>query len=260
MSEPTATGADMARAALAAARAAAKTRPAPKPKPARRTRVQRTGGRDPQGLSAVIEQMMGERGWEPPEQGGSILDQWPQIAPELADKVHAVRFEHDRGILHLQPLSDAYATQLRMFQRQTLTRIREKTGQNIVRALRILPAGTAPAASVPDEAPAAVPVLAEPKTRESASAGYRATLQAHLDHRPDHPPTDPYLLAAIARQDAALRAHRAPDDSVVTELDVVDEAQARHARSEAARRAALAFKRGEQKNGPAVLPRAFDVA
>lgn len=260
MSEPTATGADMARAALAAARAAAKTRPAPKPKPARRSRVQRTGGRDPLGLSSVIEQMMGERGWQPPEQGGSILDQWPAIAPELADKVHAVRFEHDRGILHLQPLSDAYATQLRMFQRQLLARIREKTGQSIVRALRILPAGAAPAMPAPDGAPAAAPVLPEPKTRATASPGYQATLAAHLQARPEHPPTDPYLLEAIARQDAALRAHRLPDPTDVLELESPDEAKTRHARSEAALRAALAYKRQQAKNGPTVVPRAFDAA
>lgn len=74
------------------------------------------------------------------------------------------------------------------------------------------------------------------------------------------PPTDPYLAAAIARQDAALRARRLPEDDAVQELETVDEAAARHARSEAARKAALTFKRDEQRDSPAVVPRAFDVA
>jgi predicted nucleic acid-binding Zn ribbon protein len=260
MSEPTPSGADLARAALAAARAHAKTQPTTKAKKPTRKTVQRTGRRDPQGLSAVIGQMMDERGWEPPEEGGSILDQWPQIAPELADKVYATRFTHDTGILYLQPLSAAYATQLRMFQRQILARIWEKTGQSVVRALRILPPGATPAADERPDVSAAAPVLPEPKTRATASPGYQHALQAHLDHRPEHGPTDPYLIAAIARQDAALRAHRLPGDTTVRQLETPDEAAQRHKESERARQAALAFKRGEEKNGPAPARRAFDVA
>lgn len=208
-----ASGIDMARAALAAARAAAKTRPA-QPERKKRTRVSRPArgeGRDPLALGAAISGMMTDHGWEAPEPGGSILDQWPTIAPELAGKVTAVRYEHDTGVLHLRPASDAYATQLRMFQRQMLARIAEKTGARTVRALRILPPGPAtdPRQESPDAAPEpAAAVEAPVRTRETASDGYRAALALALDNRPDHQPTDPYTLEAMARQEAALRAGR----------------------------------------------------
>jgi predicted nucleic acid-binding Zn ribbon protein len=142
--QPTTSGIDLARAALAAARAAAKTRPAEAPRKTRRatrTSIRRPG--DPMGLGAAIGKMMTERGWEPPEAGGSILDQWPSIAPELADKVAAVRFEHDTGILHLRPATHTYATQLRLYQAQILAKVQQHPSGSTVRSLKILSAGSA---------------------------------------------------------------------------------------------------------------------
>lgn len=243
-SQPVGSGIDLARAALAAARAAAKTRPT---QPSNKTRTTRPASNrrpgDPMGLGAAIDRMMTERGWEPPEQGGSILDQWPAVAPELADKVHAVRYEHDTGTLHLQPVSPAYATQLRMFQSQILRRIHDKTGNRAVRALRILPPGRSPAETAgPDTEAAQAPAVETPvRTREAAHPGYRETLAAALAHRPERQPADPYVLEAIARQEQALRANRQPEPAAE-----LDQAPARQVdRSESVRRAALARKRQE---------------
>lgn len=246
-------GIDLARAALAAARASAKTRPAQpqrKTRSASRSTTRRAG--DPMGLGAAINRMMAERGWEPPEQGGSILDHWPTVAPELADKVAAVRFEHGTGILHLRPASDAYATQLRMFQRQILSRIAEKSGGRSVRALRILPPGPAPTDchDGPEPAPPAPALEAPVHTRETASPGYRAAIDAAFTHRPERPPTDPYLAAAMARQEAALRANRQPEsehrEAVWAQADTEAQAGPAAGSMAASEHAARAFKRRDQ--------------
>jgi hypothetical protein len=246
-----ASGADLARAALIRARQAAKTNPAPQRKKPTKQRTTRTGGRDPIGLATAITGMMGDRGWQPPETGGSILDQWPTIAPELADKVHAERFEHDTGILHLRPVSPAYATQLRMFQSQTLRRIHDKTGDRSVRALRILTPGT-PTAHPDTAAPEgqASPEPAPVRTRGDGCSGYQETLTMALTHRPERAPTDPYLLKAMARQERALRAGR-PSESehreAVWEEDRLEQEERR--RREAVRLAAIARKRAEGPSG-----------
>lgn len=245
MSTPELSGVDMARAALAQARAAAKTRPPAGPQKTRRTRTSvRTAG-DPTGLGAAITGMMRERGWEPPERGGSILDQWAAIAPELAAKVTAVRFEHDTGCLHLRPVSDAYATQLRLHHTQVLARVRQAPGGASVRSLKILPVGAAPQAPAagPAAAVAEPAVPTPPRTREPKCAGYQETRAQLLEHRPDHTLDDPDVERAMHRQEAALRAGREPETVHLEEL-ARQEGRVRWVDPTAAsRRAALAYKR-----------------
>ncbi|MEU1134452.1 DUF721 domain-containing protein [Streptomyces sp. NPDC005900] len=263
MTTPEPSGVDLARAALAAARAAAKTRPtvitATKKKP---QRVHRHG-RDPISFGTAISGMMAERGWEPPEQGGSVIDQWPAIAPELAPHVLAARFEHETGTLHLQPVSPAYATQLRMFQAQLVRRIHEKTGSRKVRRLRILPVGAWETAS-PEEAadPMVQPSPTPPppiRTRDNASPGYRRALETARSHKPAHPTLAPHIQAAIDRQEAIL-ADLGNREPFTDFTDAVAEVE-RHTppeldRTEAARQAAIARKRA----GGQLVRRAFDVA
>ncbi|WP_052683163.1 DciA family protein [Streptomyces sp. FxanaA7] len=262
---PAESGIDLARAALAAARAAAKTRPVQPVKTSRTRRVARTGGRDPLALGSAITGMMTERGWEPPEEGGSVLDQWPAIAPELVGKVAAVRLEHDTGVLHLKPVSDAYATQLRLFQPQILRRIREKTGNRAVRALRILAPGDTSAArdETGPRAPGQPSAPAPVRTRETASDGYRTALELTLAHRPSREPADPYTVEAIQRQDQALRAKRLPESEhaeYLAERERLERlAGPTHGSSEASRAAALAYKHREAA-GLTQPRRAFDVA
>jgi predicted nucleic acid-binding Zn ribbon protein len=217
MTDTQPSGADLARSALLRARAAAKNAPAQpqKKKTGPGRRITRTGGRDPIGLASAITAMMGDRGWQPPEAGGSIIDQWPSIAPELVGKVTAERFEHDTGILHLRPVSPAYATQLRLREVQTLCTIHEKTGSRSVRGLRILAPGGTPRAPGADttgqtEPPSAAP-LAPVRAREDGCVGYQDPRAVVLEHRPERPPVDPYVEQAMRRQEAALRAGRPPE-------------------------------------------------
>lgn len=255
-------GIDLARAALAAARADAKTRPT-QPQRKKRTTTGTTARRpgDPMGLGAAINRMMTERAWQPPETGGSILDQWPAIAPELADKVVAVRFEHDTGTLHLRPASDAYGTQLRLRQPQILARIQQNPTGRSVHALKILTPGAAAPAHTetvlePDKPQEPAPV----RTRETASSGYRQALAAALDNRPAPPPANPYLEEARQRQIAALRANRQPESEHRDGVWEVDRLETKRARDDdASRRAAIARARHERADTSAPR-RVSDVA
>lgn len=258
-----ASGVDLARAAFAAARAAAKNRPVQpqQKKPTRTRRATRSG--DPMGLGSAITTMMTERGWEPPEAGGSIIDQWPTIAPELADKVHAVRFEHDTGTLHLRPVSDAYATRLRMYRPQIIRQIHDKTGHTAVRELRILAPGWTPDTVQQDrEQPSPVPASESPAhTRATKSDRFRRTFEAHQAAKAVREPANPYIADAIERQNRVLAdpRNREPETAftdAVAELERAS-APARVDRSDAVRRAALARKRQDDTGAHR---RAFDVA
>jgi predicted nucleic acid-binding Zn ribbon protein len=246
-------GADLARAALAAARADAKTRPTQPQKKARsgaRTSLRRPG--DPMGLGAAITRMMTERGWQPPEEGGSILDQWPTIAPELADKVAAVRFEHDTGTLHLRPATHTYATQLRLYQAQILAKVQQHPSGSTVHSLKILAAGAAPASTETTSAVEPPRETAPVRTRETASPGYREALALALGNRPAPPPTNPYIEEARSRQIAALRASRQPEseDSEAMWAQADQSPGPESGSLEASIAAALAYKRSQQGGEP----------
>jgi predicted nucleic acid-binding Zn ribbon protein len=211
-------GVDLARVALQNARAAAKSQPQPKRRMgASAPRRVRTGGRDPIGFAAAIEQMMAERGWDMAAKGGSILDQWATIAPELAGKVAAVKFDDESRTLHLRPASPAYRLQLELHQRQIIDKVNAKVGDGTVHALKILVPGAvdtpapAPAAETPDRQPAqpAVPAAANPK-----NPGYLAAIAAHQEHKAtrDHE-MDTRVREAAERQNQALTRRREPEDA-----------------------------------------------
>jgi predicted nucleic acid-binding Zn ribbon protein len=186
--QPAPSGIDAARVALAAARAAAKQRPTgpARKKPAVARGARRGAGRDPISVMAAIQQMLADRGYEVPAAGGSIIDQWPAIAPELAGKVAAEAFDADTGCLSLRPASAAYGVQMRLSQQQMVARIAEKAGSAVVRSLRILPPRTpgtdGPGTASPGGQPAAPRSGPAVKTRADASPGLRAAhdLLAHL--------------------------------------------------------------------------------
>jgi predicted nucleic acid-binding Zn ribbon protein len=206
-------GIDLARAALAAARATAKTRPTqPDRKKIRSSRASIRRAGEPMGLGLAVTRLMTERGWEAPGADGSILDQWPTVAPELADKVTAVRFEHDTGTLHLRPATHTYATQLRLYEAQILAKVQAAPSGSTVRSLKILPAGSAAAtlADTPSE-PETPRDQALIRTRDTASPGYQQTLSLALQNRPTPPPANPYIEEARQRQINALRAGRPPE-------------------------------------------------
>jgi predicted nucleic acid-binding Zn ribbon protein len=222
MTEQPVSGVDLARVALQNARAAAKSQPQPKRRMGASTpRRTRTGGRDPIGFAAALEQMMAERGWDMAAKGGSILSQWPTIASELelAGKVAAVKFDDESRTLHLRPASQAYRLQLELHQRQIIATVNAKVGDGTVQALKVLSPGAvdtlAPApmsaadATDPRPVQPAVPAATKPK-----NPGYLAAIAAHNEHKAtrDHE-MDARVREAAERQNQDLTRRREPEDA-----------------------------------------------
>lgn len=252
-------GADLARMALSAARANAKNTPTqPVKKPRRGPRPARGEGRDPQGLGSILTKLTGEQGWDASISGGSVIDQWPQLCPQYVGCVEPAAYDETRGRLDLRPASHAYAAQLRILGGQLAKQINDKLGRPVVRTIRVLPVGnlTSTTAAATAQTEPAGPV----KTRETASPGYRAALEAALTHRPEKKPKDPRILEAIRAQEAALRAKRQPEsehrEAMWMELD--QKTGPEPGSLEASIAAAIARKRREAAG---LEPRrAFDVA
>ncbi|MGC5543674.1 DciA family protein [Streptomyces griseus] len=211
MSENTTpTGADLARIALQSARAAAKSAPQPKRTRTTTTRTQRGGGRDPLPFADALSRMVAERGWATPAAAaataGSIVDQWPAIAPELAGKVEAVQFDAATGTLHLRPATPAYRTQLTLHQKHITAKVNDVVGSATVRRLEILRPAALTSPSSHDartSAPAAAPQpAATPRqdTREEAPEGYREAIAAHRATWTRQQHVNPKIQKAAERQ------------------------------------------------------------
>ncbi|MDX3531946.1 DUF721 domain-containing protein [Streptomyces sp. ID05-39B] len=264
---PSASGADLARQALAAARASAKNAPTAAGRPPTRTTTRRTRGQhgDPQAFGSILGKLTAEQGWETGIDGGSLIDQWPQIAPtELATTVRPISYDPDRGLLILEPSTPAYATQVRLFQTTLIQHLNGKLGKPAVRTLRVLPPGRRHAtAPQPTEQPAAPAPEVPVKTRDMAHPGYREALELALDHRLPDTAGDPYVEEAMRRQEAALRAHRQPEredrEAYWAQVDAEASAVRAVRSSDASRTAALAYKR-QHAGGTQEPRRAFDVA
>ncbi|MEU1669431.1 DciA family protein [Streptomyces sparsogenes] len=209
---PELSGVDLARVALQQARLAARNTggEARAPRRRRATTVKRDG-REPSGFAAVLAGLMADRAWELPAAGGSVLDQWPDIAgavaPQLPHHVAAVAFHPETGQLDLRPDSPAYATQLRLITARIVATANSTVGTDAVRMVRVLPPGAAPAPRTASEAPAAAPDAsrAPVKTREMGSAGFHQALAAHQAVVPPSR-VDPSIAEAVERQTRAMRA------------------------------------------------------
>ena len=139
-------GSDIAREALRSAREAAAARPAvPKGKQPRgtpRARRRRWSGpgpddRDPQPLGRLVSRMAMDRGWSNRLTDAAVIGRWPQlVGPEIAD--HCTPVSLTDGELLLQAESTAWATQLRMLQRQILARLADAVGRDVVRRLKVV--------------------------------------------------------------------------------------------------------------------------
>jgi predicted nucleic acid-binding Zn ribbon protein len=141
-------GSDLARAALAAARAASGGPEAKRNKFVRRgagavdRRRRRWSGagadeRDPQPLGRIVSRIAVERGWSPRLTTGRLFDRWAQIVGEEV-AVHAQPVELKDGELTVRVDSTAWATQLRLLQRQLLTKIAGGVGHDVVKRLKVL--------------------------------------------------------------------------------------------------------------------------
>ncbi|GAA2692386.1 DUF721 domain-containing protein [Streptomyces lunalinharesii] len=116
--------------------------------------------------------------------------------PELAGHVAAIGFDTDSGRLTVCPESSAWATKTRLEQTRIVATANESAGRTVVRTLRILPPGTAPAPEPADvdPEPAAAPA-GPPRTRETAWHGYRRALAAHQEAAPPAQ-VDPHIAEA----------------------------------------------------------------
>ncbi|MBP2475521.1 putative nucleic acid-binding Zn ribbon protein [Crossiella equi] len=134
--------------ALAEARAANKA----KRDAAQRTGLPRSGGanaqrrrrwsgpgtdhRDPQPLGALVSRMADDRGWADKLSNGSVFGSWAElVGAEVAE--HATPIALKDGELTVQASSTAWATQLKLLQRQLLGQIRAGVGKDVVKRLRV---------------------------------------------------------------------------------------------------------------------------
>ncbi|WP_424183642.1 DciA family protein [Actinokineospora sp. G85] len=141
-------GADLARAALAAAREVAKSKPRRRGVPrgtvaggGSRARRRWSGAgsddRDPQPLGRLASRIAAERGWHQNLSGGQVFGRWAQlVGPEVAERAKPIALKD--GELTVQAESTAWATQLRLMQRQLLGRIAAGVGRDVVKRLRVL--------------------------------------------------------------------------------------------------------------------------
>jgi predicted nucleic acid-binding Zn ribbon protein len=140
-----ASGASIARLALARAReaAAAKRQEHESSAAARKraeTRRANTAARPPRDASGPqsfgdsIAELLGDRGWEAEITVASVMTNWDEtVGPELA--AHCIPRSLESGLLTIEAESTAWATQIRLLQRQLLERVTVVAGEGVVRRL-----------------------------------------------------------------------------------------------------------------------------
>ncbi|MGW5050870.1 DUF721 domain-containing protein [Actinokineospora sp. NPDC004072] len=137
-------GPDLARAALEAARKQARAKPkrgVPRGTTAGSRRRRRWSGpgadeRDPQPLGRLASRLAADRGWSDQLAGGRVFGKWAAlVGPDVAE--HAKPLSLKDGELTVQAESTAWATQLRLLQRQLLARIAAGVGAGVVRKLKV---------------------------------------------------------------------------------------------------------------------------
>lgn len=268
---PELSGVDLARVALHQAREAAKARGEGGTRKAQRrtSTTVRRDGREPTGFAAVLQGLMADRAWDIPAAGGSILDQWPDIAaalsPKLAAHVTAVAFHAETGQLDLRPDSPAYATQLRLISSRIVAAANDAVGTQAVGTVRVLAVGAtapAPREAVADPTAAAAPE-APVKTRDMAPPGFHRALAAHQAvPRAQHVASG--VTEAIERQNQAMRelSRRAfPEPDVVPDdaPAPIEQARALRRRQAAATEAAALRRARDEKAGrPMAAPQQLE--
>ncbi|WP_245782771.1 DUF721 domain-containing protein [Actinokineospora terrae] len=138
-------GSDLARAALAAARQAAKSNPkrvVPRGTAGAGSRKRRRWSssgadeRDPQPLGRLASRIAMERGWQENLAGGQVFGKWATlVGANIAE--HAKPLAIKDGELTVQADSTAWATQLRLLQRQILAGIAAGVGHDVVTRLKV---------------------------------------------------------------------------------------------------------------------------
>nr|WP_211481361.1 DciA family protein [Actinopolyspora xinjiangensis] len=137
-------GSDLARAALRAAREKSGGRPRERNRrqPGRARRGRGWSGpdaddRDPQEFGRLVHRMVHARGWSDRLTGGQVFGRWGElVGEEIA--AHSEPVELAEGVLTLRAESTAWATELRLLQRQLLRRISDGLGERVVRRIKVL--------------------------------------------------------------------------------------------------------------------------
>lgn len=139
-------GPDLARAALRAAREAAGDPGSKKKKQVKRgvagsRRRRRWSGasaddRDPQPLGRLASRIAIERGWTPNLTTGQLFGRWSAIVGEDVAE-HAEPISLRDGELTVRAASTAWATQLRLLQKQLLAKIAKGVGNGVVERLKV---------------------------------------------------------------------------------------------------------------------------
>jgi predicted nucleic acid-binding Zn ribbon protein len=140
-------GSDLARAALRAAQESAGGPGAKKKQQVKRTytggsrRRRRWSGaraddRDPQPLGRIASRIAKDRGWTTQLTSGQLFGRWGAIVgEEVAEHARPVSLRD--GELTIQAESTAWATQLRLLQRQLLVKIAAGVGHGVVKRLKV---------------------------------------------------------------------------------------------------------------------------
>ena len=131
-------GADLARAALESARAARRKPSGPRSAPRRRRGWSgpRPDDRDPQPLGALASRLVADRGWNDRVSAGVVFARWAQlVGADVAEHAQPVSLQD--GELLVRASSTAWATQLRLLQRQLIARITAGAGPGVVTRIRV---------------------------------------------------------------------------------------------------------------------------
>ncbi|HEY3753817.1 MAG TPA: DciA family protein [Pseudonocardiaceae bacterium] len=141
-------GSDLARAALRAAQESATARGQGRGQRGTRRaagsvdrRRRRWSGaqadeRDPQPLGRLAARIAGDRGWAGRLAGGQVFGRWANlVGSEVAEHCQPVQLTD--GELTVQADSTAWATQLRLLQRQLLVQIAAGVGNGVVKRLKV---------------------------------------------------------------------------------------------------------------------------
>ena len=132
---------DIARAALEAARAASASRPRPTRRriagPKRAWSGPRPGDDDPQPLARLVDNLVRTQDWTEHTKVGAVFGRWSAlVGPEIA--AHCAPQTLTEGELLVVAESTAWATQLRLLQKQLLVKIAAGVGHDVVKRLKVL--------------------------------------------------------------------------------------------------------------------------
>lgn len=118
-------------------RVAAGRGPAAKRERLPRRRGSDDSGRDPMGLSSIVNRLIKERGWSSPVAVGSVLAQWDElVGPDIAAHCRPESFEDTT--VSVRADSTAWATQLRLLSASLLARFDKELGPGIVTKIRVI--------------------------------------------------------------------------------------------------------------------------